>query len=498
MGMTWRKCVRGFIGCVVCFSVVGSALSAAPEGFGEWVSGGYFVGRVEPGAEVRFEGERLSVDADGFYLVPLGREASGEKRLEVVSAEGVARVYEVDVEKRSFEVQRIDGLDPSRVVPPEDAWERIQRDAALVARARDEVVVADDWREPFVWPAHGPVTGVYGSQRILNGVPRQPHWGVDVAAPTGTPVRAPAGGVVTLAQRDLYFTGGTVLLNHGAGVTSSFLHLSRLDVEEGDRIERGDLIGAIGSTGRSTGPHLDWRMNAGDERIDAALWVPPMDSICEPEGSGEEAVVLLHGLGRTDRSMNDLAESLRAAGFTTCNQEYPSRGDSLPELAGYAANAIDAMRHRGYARVHLVTHSMGGILARYWLQYGELPGRGRLVMLSPPNHGSEVIDAFGDFGWFRRLMGPAALELSTDREALVNRLPPLNVTAGIITGNRSSDPWFNFLFEAPHDGKVSVDSARLTEAKGFRVVRSGHTFIMNDPEVRFLVAFFLTNGFFPD
>lgn len=498
MGMTWRNAL-----CQLAFSVMvlgGATAGAAefpPEGFGQWVSGGFFIGRTDPEADVSFNGKPVRVDEQGYYILGFGREAKGAQELVIQPPEGERELYLTEVSEREFQVQRIDGLPPSQVNPPEAVLSRIYREAEQVAKARMQPVDAEDWRQPFVWPTHGPVSGVYGSQRILNGEPKQPHWGIDIAVPTGTPVRAPAGGIVTLAAKDLYYTGGTVLLNHGAGVTSSFLHLSRLDVEEGQRVEQGELVGAVGSTGRSTGPHLDWRMNAGDDRIDAGLWVPPMESLCEVQGRGEEVVVLLHGLGRTDRSMEQLAEALRDSGFATCNQAYPSRRDSLPELAGYAANAIDYVRHQGFARVHLVTHSMGGILARYWLQYGELPGSGHLVMLSPPNHGSEIIDTFGDFGWFRRLMGPAAMELATDEHAMVNQLPPLNVSTGIITGSRSSDPWFNFLFEEPHDGKVSVSSARLTEAEGFRVVESGHTFIMNDPEVRFLVAFFLTNGFFP-
>lgn len=144
-----------------------------------------------------------------------------------------------------------------------------------------------------------------------------------------------------------------------------------------------------------------------------------------------------------------------------------------------------------------MTHSLGGILARYWLQRADLPGQGRVVMLSPPNHGSEVIDALGDQAWFRWIMGPAAMELATDDEALVNRIDPIDVPVGVITGTRSSDPWFNVLFQGDHDGKVSVASARLSEADGFRLAEAGHTFIMNDEEVRFWVAFFLTNGFFP-
>ena len=128
----------------------------------------------------------------------------------------------------------------------------------------------------FVWPAQGPISGVYGSQRFYNGEPRNPHYGVDVAVPRGTPVHAPAAGVVTLAEPDLYFSGGTVILDHGYQLSSTFLHMSEVSVRVGDELQAGDLIGAVGSTGRATGPHLDWRMNWRQERIDPQLLAPPM------------------------------------------------------------------------------------------------------------------------------------------------------------------------------------------------------------------------------
>ncbi|WP_108166007.1 peptidoglycan DD-metalloendopeptidase family protein [Saccharospirillum sp. MSK14-1] len=483
-----------------CVMIWGCSLvvSAAqwPSGYGQWVSGGYFIGHTEPFSRVVFNGVEIDVDGDGYYLLPFERDSEGPQQLSITLASGDIQHFEPEIDRRDFNVQRIDGLDPNRVEPPPEVIDRILADAERAALARQQYIDSNAWRQPFIWPVRGRISGVYGSQRILNGEPRQPHWGVDLARPTGTPVRAPADGVITLAEPDMYFSGGTIMLNHGAGLSSTFLHLSRLDVSVGTQVVQGDVIGAVGSTGRSTGPHLDWRINAGEARIDAAYWVPPQDELCEPEGEGEEVVLLLHGLGRGEGSMNALAGDLRDAGFATCNQAYPSRQQSLPQLSGYAANALDGLEQAGYQRVHLVTHSMGGILARYLLQYRALPGDGRLVMLSPPNHGSEIVDAFGDQRWFQWLMGPAAGALATDKTALVNRLAPIETRTGIITGTRSSDPWFNFLFDGEHDGKVSVDSARLNEADGFRLVDAGHTFIMRDREVRALVIEFLQQGVF--
>lgn len=470
---------------------------AMPEGYGVLQGGGYFVGNTQPDSHVRFAGQSVPVDAEGRYILGFERMMDGDYPLTVRSPGQVEEQFQLAIEGRDYRIQRVDGLDPTRVDPPEEQIARILAEAERVNAARARRVDSEGWLEPFVWPTYGRISGVYGSQRILNGTPAAPHWGIDVAVPTGTPVFAPASGVVTLAEPDLYFSGGTLLLNHGMGLNSSFLHLSRLNVSVGDQVEQGELIAEVGTTGRSTGPHLDWRVSLADVRIDAGLLVPEQDKLCTVEGEGDQVVVLVHGLGRTDWSMARLADALQGAGFATCNQEYPSRKQTVPELSAYVANAVERVNRQGYETVHLVTHSLGGILARYWLQRADLPGEGRVVMLSPPNHGSEVIDALGDHTWFRWIMGPAALELATTDDALVNRIEPIDVPVGVITGTRSSDPWFNVLFQGDHDGKVSVASARLSEADGFRLVEAGHTFIMNDEDVRFWVAFFLTNGFFP-
>ena len=135
----------------------------------------------------------------------------------------------------------------------------------------------------FQWPVEGRISGVYGSQRILNGIPKRPHFGIDIAAPAGTPIRAPAVGLVTLAADDHYYTGGTVILDHGHGLTSAFLHLQEVRVAPGQTVAQGEVIGTLGATGRATGPHLDWRINWFDQRLDPAFFVPPMPA---PDGSG--------------------------------------------------------------------------------------------------------------------------------------------------------------------------------------------------------------------
>ena len=227
--------------------------------------GDLVVARSAAGCVVSVDGRRVRVSPDGAFVFGAGRDA----RKVSVAVEGGPRVSRA-VAPREWRVERVDGVPPSTVTPPPEIAERIAREQAKVAAARTRDDDRDDWRGTFERPVAGRVSGVYGSQRVLNGIPKDPHYGLDLAAATGTAVRAPAGGVVTLAERDLYLTGGTILLDHGHGVTSVFLHLSRVDVQVGERIARGDVIGAVGATGRASGPHLHWGLNWFDVRLDPA------------------------------------------------------------------------------------------------------------------------------------------------------------------------------------------------------------------------------------
>tara|TARA_R110001592_G_scaffold126337_1_gene337607 strand:+ start:42766 stop:43602 length:837 start_codon:yes stop_codon:yes gene_type:complete len=240
--------------------------------------GGFIWARVAPGSTVRLDGEALDVLPDGTTFAGFGRNAPTSAEL-VVSGPQPCRET-LQITSRKYNIQRVEGVPQETVTPPPERLARIRREATLVANARAPSLQRPDLIEGvlagFVWPARGPISGVYGSQRFYNGEPRNPHYGVDVAAPKGTPVYAPAAGVVTLAEPDLYFSGGTVILDHGYRLSSTFLHMSEVSVAVGDELHAGDLIGAIGATGRATGPHLDWRMNWRDERIDPQLLAPPM------------------------------------------------------------------------------------------------------------------------------------------------------------------------------------------------------------------------------
>ena len=249
--------------------------AAALELSGEAIQGGLLFGQTLPGSQVRLDGREVRVDREGRFVLGFGRDAAPSARLTLRGPDGREEAVVLTVVQRNYDVQRIDGLPQTMVTPPEAVWDRIQRDAALVAEARAHDTQLPDFFTTFRQPVEGVVTGVYGSQRILNGQPRQPHYGIDIAAPEGTPVAAPAGGLVRLAEGDLYYTGGTVILDHGHGVSSTLLHLATVEVAVGDRVAQGERIGTVGSTGRSTGAHLDWRINWFEERIDPQLVAGP-------------------------------------------------------------------------------------------------------------------------------------------------------------------------------------------------------------------------------
>ncbi len=243
----------------------------------EPLQGLLIIGRTEPGATVTIDGSAVRVSNDGVFLLGFGRDAPSKARLSAEFPDGSRTHRDLRVAQRSYDVQRVDGLAPGKVSPSEEDMVRIRRDIALVKKARARDDPREDFLGGFQWPVKGRISGVYGSQRVLNGKPRRPHFGVDVAAPVGAIVRAPADGVVTLAHDDMFFSGGTLIVDHGHGLSSSFLHLSAILVKEGDRIRQGDPIARVGATGRVSGPHLDWRMNLFGNRLDPQLLVGPME-----------------------------------------------------------------------------------------------------------------------------------------------------------------------------------------------------------------------------
>ena len=273
-----RLAIITFLAAIGILTASLSIQAAEPTYQGQFVQGGIVFGQTDAGAEVMLDDAVIDTIApDGRFILGFPRDYEGPAKLSIKHADGSVESFAYDIGDREFNIQRIDGLPEKMVTPDPKVIERIKDDSRQAREARTERFTENFLQNGFVWPALGTITGVYGSQRILNGEPRSPHWGIDIAVPTGTPVIAPADGIVTLAHPDMYFSGATLFVDHGLGVVSAFLHLSEIDVKVGDVVRQGDVIAKVGSSGRSTGPHLDWRVNVGSARIDAQLLVPPME-----------------------------------------------------------------------------------------------------------------------------------------------------------------------------------------------------------------------------
>jgi len=238
---------------------------------GYFTPGGLVYGRTCADCLVVFQERRVAVTAEGDFIIGFGRDAALAKELLVQSADGQVHHQQIQLEPRDYRIQRIDGISQRLMEPSQEDLERIRREAEEIAAVRQQFNVNRNFLESFIWPLTGRITGVYGSQRIFNGEPRQPHFGIDIAASTGTPVKAPAGGVVTYLHAGMFFAGTTLVVDHGHGLASTFLHLHEVLVEVGQEVTQGQIIATAGATGRVTGPHLDWRLNWFDVRLDPAL-----------------------------------------------------------------------------------------------------------------------------------------------------------------------------------------------------------------------------------
>ena len=235
--------------------------------------GSMVVGRVNGDAQVLFNNKNLRINQQGYFVFGVGRDAPAEIELTVVSQQNRVN-YPIQIASREWQVERIDGLPPSKVSPKsKEVLSRIKREAKLVRQARNTESEVDYFKMPFIMPAEGRISGVYGSQRILNGEPKRPHYGLDVANKVGTKVIAPADGVVLLTYEDMFYSGGTLIIDHGHGISSTYIHLNSIDVAVGQQLKQGEVIGSIGATGRATGPHLDWRLNWFNTRLDPHLLI---------------------------------------------------------------------------------------------------------------------------------------------------------------------------------------------------------------------------------
>ena len=233
---------------------------------GKFVQGAFILGKTEPGSNVFIDKKKVKVTSDGFFAFGLGRDRKNDVVITINKKKIIKKVY-----KRKYNIQRIDGLEEKKVTPPEEFYERIKRENTLIGEARAINSDLNFFKNKFIVPVENAIiTGVYGSQRILNGKPKWPHYGLDFAADEGTEIKAMLDGVVTLVEPDLFYTGGTLIFDHGHGISTLYMHMEKIFVKEGQNIEQGDIIGTVGSTGRATGAHLDVRLNWFNVRLDPA------------------------------------------------------------------------------------------------------------------------------------------------------------------------------------------------------------------------------------
>ena len=239
---------------------------------GYFIQGGYVKGKTSSKIKIKFENRDVYLGNKNKFILGFGRDYSEVANLKFnIDNKWINKTLKI--KKNKYKIQKIDGLPKKFVSPPKEIYERIIRENKLIAKVRSLNSKIDYTFQDFVLPANGIITGVFGSQRILNNKPRRPHYGIDIAAKKGSKVISPTDAIVRLSEKDLYFTGGTIMLDHGHGITSVYSHLSKVLVKKNDKIQKGDVIGLIGSTGRSTGPHLDWRINWFDQRLDPMMFI---------------------------------------------------------------------------------------------------------------------------------------------------------------------------------------------------------------------------------
>jgi len=257
--------IRCFIFILFLFNT-----SHAVEFIGDFKQGSFILGKTDPNSKVYIDNRKVRVSSDGYFAFGLDRDRKNNVLIKIKNSMET-KLIEKKVFKRKYKIQRIDGLPPKQVTPPPEVYERIKKDNILIGKARaiDSKLVF--FKDKFIYPIDKYIiTGVYGSQRILNGKPRRPHYGIDFHAPEGTPVKSMMDGVVTLVENDMYFTGGTIIFDHGHGVSTLYMHMKDINVKKGQKVKKGEVVGTLGQSGRATGPHLDIRLNWFEVKLDPA------------------------------------------------------------------------------------------------------------------------------------------------------------------------------------------------------------------------------------
>jgi len=234
---------------------------------GKFLQGHYIIGSTDPLAQIIIGKKEVKVSKDGYFVFGIDRDRKFDLTITKI-IDGKKEKIIKKVLKRKYNIQRIDGLEESKVTPPESVYKRIKEENNKIGKARGINSDLSFFKNKFIMPVEGIISGVYGSQRILNGKPKWPHYGIDIAAKKGTPIKSSGSGIVTMAENDLYYTGGTIIMDHGHGISTIYSHLETILVSVGDKVEQGNIIGTVGSTGRSTGPHLDFRVNWFQTRLD--------------------------------------------------------------------------------------------------------------------------------------------------------------------------------------------------------------------------------------
>ena len=238
---------------------------------GEFIQGSFILGSTSPDSRVEIDKKKIRVSKDGDFVFGIGRDRKNDLIIKIIN-NNKEKIYIKKIFKRKYNIQRINGLPKKKVTPPKEFYDRINKDNKLIGEARAINSNLTFFRKKFIKPVKKyTITGVYGSQRILNNKPRRPHYGLDFAAKEGTKVYAALDGKVTLVESDLYFTGGTIIFDHGHGISTLYMHMKDIYVKNGQKIKQGDVVGTIGKTGRATGPHLDIRLNWFDIKLDPAI-----------------------------------------------------------------------------------------------------------------------------------------------------------------------------------------------------------------------------------
>ena len=240
---------------------------SAIEFIGNFSQGNFILGKTEPNTKIIVNKTEVRVSKDGYFVFGIDRDRKYDLVITKISNGKKEKIVK-KILKRKYKIQRIDGLPENKVTPPESVYKRIKAENNRIGEARAINSELNFFKDKFIMPVDGIITGVYGSQRILNGKPKWPHYGIDIAAKQGTQIKSSATGIVTMAEDDLYYTGGTIIMDHGHGISTIYSHLENVLVSVGDKINQGDIIGTVGSTGRSTGPHLDFRINWFQTRLD--------------------------------------------------------------------------------------------------------------------------------------------------------------------------------------------------------------------------------------